>query len=100
MATEVREGVKVYSSDEARAHWRDIMDVATGGGDVVVERYGKPMVAVIPYEDYMSLLDALEELRDARDAAEAYARYKRNPEKARPYSEIRQELVENGRLDE
>ena len=100
MTIQTLKSVKVYSSDTARSHWRDILDVATGGGDVVVERYGKPIAAIIPYADYEALLEALEDLRDARDAQIAYEEWQRDPSLGRPYDEIRAEWVTQGRLDE
>lgn len=93
-------GVKVLSSDEARTHWRDIMDVSLGGGDVVVERYGRPVVAVIPYEDYEALVDALDDLRDARVAAARIAEWEADSTTARPYDQIRAEMVNAGNLNE
>lgn len=93
-------GVKVLSSDEARTRWRDIMDVSLGGGDVVVERYGRPVVAVIPYEDYEALVDALDDLRDARVAAARVAEWETDSAAARPYEEVRNEMIDQGQLSE
>jgi prevent-host-death family protein len=93
-------GIPVFSSDEARTHWRDILDIGMRGGDVVVERYGKPVVAVIPYEDYEALIDALDDLRDGRLAAVRLAEWERDPSVARPYEDIRAEMVAEGRLDD
>lgn len=87
---------KVLSSDEARTRWRDIMDAATAGEDVVVERYGKPTVAVIPYGDYLELLDALDDLRSARQARMALEEWRRDPTTARPWPEIEAELRSEG----
>jgi prevent-host-death family protein len=86
-------GVKVFSSDEARTRWRDILDIGMRGGDVVVERYGKPVVAVIPYEDYEALIDALDDLRDGRLAAVRMQEWERDPSVARPYEDIRVEMI-------
>ena len=52
--------VKVLSSKEARARWRNIMEIASAGEDVVIKRYGKPTAAVIPFEDYLNLHEELE----------------------------------------
>ena len=39
-------------SGEARAKWRDILDqVYAGKGDVVIERNGRDIVAIIPAQD-------------------------------------------------
>ena len=89
---------RILSSDEARTRWRDVMDVANAGQDVVVERYGKPTVAVIPYADYVELLDALDDLRSARQARIALEEWRRDPSTARPWSEIEAELLAKDRM--
>jgi prevent-host-death family protein len=43
---------KVISSDQARAKWREVLDTAMSGEDVIIERYGKPVAVIIPYQDY------------------------------------------------
>ena len=91
----------ILSSREARTRWRDVLDaVNQGKTDVVIERYGKPVAAVIAYEDYEALMEELEDLRDGRLAVAAYEEWKRDPSTARPYEEIRAELIAEGLLDE
>ena len=92
--------VKSYESNRARAKWRDVLDMAaSGGSDVVIERYGKPVVAVIAYTDFETLQDEIDGLRAARRAARIYEEWKRDPSSARPYAEVRAELVAQGKLD-
>ena len=82
--------VKILKANEVRNNWRDIVDKAhTGEEDIVVERYGKPMVAVISYEDYLALEEQLDDLRATRRAAMAYERWKENPSDVEPYSKFR-----------
>jgi prevent-host-death family protein len=89
--------VRIYESNRARANWRDVLDdAAAGSTDVIVERYGKPVVAVIAYDDYLALQDELDDLRAARRAAAIYEEWKRDPSSARPYAELRAELVAEG----
>jgi len=91
----------ILSSREARTKWRDVLDaVSQGKTDVVIERYGKPVAAVIAYEDYEALMEELEDLRDGRLAVAAYEEWKLDPSTARPYEEIRAELIAEGLLDE
>jgi prevent-host-death family protein len=91
----------ILSSREARTRWRDVLDaVNQGKTDVVIERYGKPVAAVISYQDYEALLEELEDLRDGRYAVAAYEEWLRDPSTARPYEEIRDELIAEGLLDE
>ena len=92
--------VKVLDSNTARTQWRDIMDTAGGGNaDIVVERYGKPMVAVIAYDDFLALQDNLDDLRAGRRAAEVYEAWKADLGRGRPWEEVEAELVAEGLLD-
>jgi prevent-host-death family protein len=92
---------QTYESHRARAKWRDILDITTGGEtDVVVERYGKPVVVVIAYADYIAIQDQLDDMRAARRAQAIYEEWKSDPSSARPYAEFRAELVAEGALDE
>ncbi len=91
----------ILSSREARTRWRDVLDaVNQGKTDVVIERYGKPVAAVIAYQDYEALLEELEDLRDVRYAVAAYEEWLQDPSTARPYEDIRAELIAEGLLDE
>jgi prevent-host-death family protein len=93
--------VQRLESNRARAKWRDVLDVATAGtADIVIERYGKPVVAVIAYDDYMAVLEELDDLRAARRAAAIYEEWKRDPSSARPYEEFRDELLQQGVHDD
>jgi prevent-host-death family protein len=93
--------VRVVESNRARALWREILDRAQAGTeDVIVERYGKPVAAVIAYEDFVALQDELDDLRAARRAGAAYEEYKQDPSQAVPYKVFRAELVAEGLLDE
>jgi prevent-host-death family protein len=92
---------QTLNTNEARTRWRDIIDAAHAGqSDIVIERYGKPMVVIIPYEDYLALEEELEELRAARRAEAAYREWKKDPTRGRSYAEIRAELVAEKLLDE
>ena len=43
---------KTISSDQARAKWRELLDTAVAGNHTIIERYGKPVAVVVPYQDY------------------------------------------------
>ena len=93
--------IETLDSNTARTRWRDILDSASAGDiDFVVERYGKPMVAVISFQDFEALQDELDDLRAARRAAAAYAAWQQDPSRGVPYEEFRGELVAEGLLDE
>ena len=85
---------KVVGSREARANWRDLLDAAhTGTSDVVIERSGHPVAALIPYRDYEALLEALDKLRATRRAAEAFEAWRQDPSTARAWDEVEVELA-------
>lgn len=68
--------VKTLSSEEARTNLRTVMDeVTTGEAEVVIERHGKPTVAVISYKEYQRIQKERERrhLRLARIKAEMEA---------------------------
>jgi prevent-host-death family protein len=93
--------IETVNSRDARSRWRDLLDkVLTRSADIIIERHGKPVAVLIPAEDYEALLDELDDLRAGRRAMEAYEEWKRDPSTARPYEDIRAELVRDGLLDE
>ena len=62
---------RTMSSEQARTDWRTLLDLASHGGiDIVIERHGKAMAAVISYEAYQALQPALAELRAGASAQE------------------------------
>lgn len=91
--------LRVLNSDDARTRWRDILDAASAGLDVVIARYGKPMAAVIPIADYEALMEELEDLRAARRAQAALEAWREDASRGRPYAVIREELAAEGLLE-
>ena len=87
-------------SEEARTRWRDMMDAATSGEAVVIERYNTPQAALISYEDFIVLRETIEELQADRRAAQIYAQIKAGETTTRPWEEVEAELVAEGLLDE
>ena len=93
--------ITTIGSREARQKWRDLLDTAySGDTDTVIERNGKPVAALIPYKDYIALVDMLADLRAARRVAAAHQALQQNPSSGRSYEEIRAELARKGLLDE
>ncbi|MBE2219937.1 MAG: type II toxin-antitoxin system Phd/YefM family antitoxin [Anaerolineae bacterium] len=45
-------GTKKISSEQARTGWRDILDTVATGDSIIIERYGKPIAVLVPYQDY------------------------------------------------
>lgn len=91
---------KVLSSEKARTQWREVLDTAVSGNDVVVERYGKPAVAIISYEDFLELTDILQEMREVREAQAIYDEWQNDPATARNWKDVEADLVADGLLDE
>ena len=80
-------------SREARKRWRDLLDAASGGNvDTIIKRNGKPVAALIPYQDYVALKQALNDLRESRRTAETYRALKHHSGRTRSYRELLAEL--------
>ena len=45
----------IYGSEQARLNWRDMLDAALRGVKVIIERYGKPTVVMMSYEEFQEL---------------------------------------------
>ncbi len=60
----------------------NVLDSVTTGDQVVIERYNKPVAALISYADFLALHEELEDLRAARRAEAAYAAWQEDPARA------------------
>ncbi len=59
---------QTFDSNQARARWREVLALARDEGtDVLIERYGRPEVALISYQDYLAVQAELSGLRRARE---------------------------------
>lgn len=92
--------ITTMKSDEARQSWRDILDIASGGGSVVVERYNKPVAVMISYEAWLTVQEELEDLELGSRAIAALERWKKDPSTARDWKEVESDLISDGLLDE
>ena len=88
-----------YDSGTARVKFRDMLEASRRGIDIIIEHYKRPTSVLIPYEDYVALEEELDDLRAGRRAQALYEEWKRDPNAARPYEEIRAEMIEQGLLD-
>jgi prevent-host-death family protein len=86
-------------SNDARLHWRDVLDAGAKGLDIVITRYNKPVSVVIDYEDYLALVDHLEDLRAARRATATLERIQQDPARIRPFQSLVDELIDEGEFD-
>jgi prevent-host-death family protein len=46
---------KILSTAEVKAHLSESIDLALQEGSVIITRYGKPVAALVSYEDLMQL---------------------------------------------
>jgi len=86
--------MRTVNANEARTKWRDVLDTVAAGKPVVVERYGKPVAAVIPFDAYEALAEQIEDLEDERAADVALAEYLRDPSGAMALEDLDAELEE------
>lgn len=87
--------IRELGSREARKEWREILDtVMSGDSDVLISRHGQEIAALIPAGDYYAILDELEELRLGRMAEGIYQSYLEGTTSAKPYEDIRDEILE------
>ena len=91
---------KMFASNVARDNWREMLDTAMASdADVVITRYGKPVVALVSYEDFLAVQDALADIQMERRAAAAYQEWKDDPSTAIPWEDFKAELIEEGLLN-
>ena len=76
---------KVMGAEEVRREWRTVVDAVLAGEDVVVERYSRPAVAVIAYDDYAAIRRELEELRATRRTNQLRTAWQQGKVKALPW---------------
>ena len=91
--------IATMDSNSARAKWRDMLDSASAGEDVVITRYGKPITAMISYEDYVALVDELDDLRSAKRAKSIIADLEAGRTTSRSLDEVEADLRAEGLLD-
>ena len=91
---------QTINSEDLYARWRDILDAASSEEDTVILRDGKPVAVMIPFKDYASLRDEIENLRAGRRAQIVLDAWRKDPNSASPYEDIRADLVAKGLLSE
>lgn len=56
---------KTMKSEEVRSQWRDVVDdILANRSEIVVERYNKPTVAIVPYAQWQAWKRARKERHD------------------------------------
>lgn len=85
------------SSDEARSKWREILDAAVAGNQVVIERYGKPVAVIVPHSQYVQSPGQAETVREE---TAVYQVSNWEAEKKELINEIKTELLQELELQE
>lgn len=87
--------LKKFTSREARARWREVLDILLkGDSDVAITRYGETIAVMIPAEDYAALENELEELRIARIAENIYEDYLADIDSSVSLELVKSELID------
>ena len=72
--------VMTIRAEEARMQWRETIEAAyVDKKDVVIERYGKPIVTVIAHTKWLALLKRLKELELTARGVKAYEEMMADP---------------------
>ena len=85
--------VQVMKSDQARLHWRRILDAARKGDDTIIEHHDTPTTVVIPYDDFLALQEELDDLRAARRADAVLEAWERDPSTAHDFADCEAEMI-------
>lgn len=80
------------SSDEARSKWREVIDTAVAGNYVVIERYGKPVVAIVAHPQFLQAFAQENVLKEPRVAYQT-ADWDMEMFKAELINEVKAELL-------
>jgi len=80
------------SSDEARSKWREVIDTAVAGNHIIIERYGKPVVAIVAHPDFLQAFAQENVLREATAVYQTNS-WDREALKAELITEIKAELL-------
>ena len=83
------------NSEQARREWREMLDHAyMDNQEVVIERYGKPIVAVVKYTQWQKTQERLEELELILDLRTAKAREATGETKPISHQDLKHLLIE------
>ena len=89
--------LRVMGAEEVRREWRSVVDAVVAGEDVVVERYARPAVVVIAYEDYQAIRAELEELRAVRRTEQLRTAWQQGKVRQLPWQEIAKDERPSGK---
>jgi PHD/YefM family antitoxin component YafN of YafNO toxin-antitoxin module len=92
---------ETFTSDDARKRWRDLLDMAYADrAEAMIERYNKPVAVLVNYDQYQTIKALLDEIRMIKQAEKNLQAWRKNPLRGKPYTQFRQELIDEGLLVE
>jgi hypothetical protein len=84
-------------SEEARIQWRETIEAAyVDKKDVVIERYGKPIVTVIAHSKWLAMLKRMKEIELTAKGIKAYEEMVADPSLTVSEEEYKQLLEKAG----
>jgi prevent-host-death family protein len=89
--------VITVKSEQARAKMRDILDVVSAGGEVVIERYDRPTAVVIGYQQWQAIMELVKLVREDQlrsDLQRAKARVASGESGFVSHSELKRRIME------
>ena len=89
--------VMTVRAEEARIQWRETIEAAyVDKKDVVIERYGKPIVTVIAHTKWLAMLKRIKELELTAKGVKAYEEMVADPSLVVSEAEYSQMLEKAG----
>lgn len=85
--------IQTVSSDQARTGWRDLLDGVIAGDVVIIERYGKPVAAMLAYADYVAMQAELEAAREMDATGRTLRERPLLADTYRTWAEMKRELL-------
>lgn len=82
------------SSDQARTKWRELLDNVIAGERIVIERYGKPVAVIMPFQDYEA---SRQPVNEVREETAVYQTDEWQSIKAAILAELKEELLPRNR---
>jgi prevent-host-death family protein len=80
--------MQTLDSNEARLHWRELLDRTIAGEATVITRYRKPVAVVLPFADYEDYKEAQEDAQDLRELDALEARIDAGQERVYSHAEV------------
>lgn len=81
--------IEKMSAERARTKWSDVITASLRGESTIIERYGKEVSVVVPFEQWQRIQEAhIDELNRRRETEETFS-----------FEEVKAGLRERGLID-